>query len=61
MSKTTPVQDDAEQSKRFEHDARELGMDETGAAFKRVMTVVVPPKAATAARAKKPAKKAGGG
>jgi len=38
-----PKPDDPAQSKRFEDTARELGVDETGKAFKRAVEVVVPP------------------
>jgi len=34
--------DDPEQSKRFEDAARELGADESGAVFKRLLDEVVP-------------------
>lgn len=42
--KKTPMvkPDGAEQSKRFEATARELGVDETGKAFKRAVDAVVP-------------------
>lgn len=36
-----PKPDDAEQSQRFEETARELGVDETGKAFKRAVKAVV--------------------
>jgi hypothetical protein len=36
-----PKPDDAEQSKRFEETARELGVDETGKAFRRAVEAIV--------------------
>jgi hypothetical protein len=36
--------DDPEQSKRFEDAARELGVDETGSAFRRALDAAVPKK-----------------
>jgi hypothetical protein len=46
--------DNPEQSKRFEEKARELGVDESGEAFERVMDVVVPAKPAAPKRRKPP-------
>jgi hypothetical protein len=39
-----PLPDDPEQSRRFEVAARELGADESGKAFKRALSAVVPRK-----------------
>jgi hypothetical protein len=39
-----PKPDDPEQSKRFEDTARELCVDETGAAFRRALKELVPRK-----------------
>lgn len=39
-----PIPDDAEQSKRFEEDAKRLEVDESGKSFERAIGVVVPPK-----------------
>lgn len=38
-----PKPDDHEQSKRFEETARELGVDQTGKAFRRAVKVLTKP------------------
>lgn len=40
--KPEPAQDNPDQSKRFEETARELGVDESGAAFDRLLNTVLP-------------------
>lgn len=40
--KPTPPPDDPEQSKRFEDTARELGAEDSGAAFDRLLDAVLP-------------------
>jgi len=40
--KPKPKPDDAEQSKRFEEAAREVGADESGKLFSRALDTVVP-------------------
>lgn len=50
--KPKPKPDDAEQSKRFEEAARELGADERGDAFRRAVDVIVPPRAPPTKRAR---------
>ena len=51
--KPPPKPDDAEQSRRFEETARELGADETGKAFEGAFETVVP-KTREAEQKKKP-------